>query len=96
MTITCVTLTYNRAEVTTRLLGSLDRRPIASFGLIVVDNDSDSLERERLGGFIAEMAHPVDVITSPTNLGFSGGNNLGIRRALAGWCGMDRSSQQRH
>ena len=83
MTLACVTLTYNGADVTTRLLGSLDRQTDRDFGMIVVDNDSDLHDREQLGGFTAEMSLPVDVITSAENLGFSGGNNLGIRRALA-------------
>lgn len=83
MNITCVTLTYNRAELTARLLGSLDRQADREFDVIVVDNDSDTDDRELLGAFTAAMALPVEVIFSPTNLGFSGGNNLGIRQALA-------------
>ncbi|MGZ6972953.1 MAG: glycosyltransferase [Acidimicrobiia bacterium] len=83
MSITCVTLTYNNAEATIRLLRSLERQTDHDFAVVVVDNGSDSGERERLEVSVGAMTRPVEIILSPTNLGFSGGSNLGIRTALA-------------
>jgi GT2 family glycosyltransferase/glycosyltransferase involved in cell wall biosynthesis len=83
MNIACVTLTYDSADLTARLLRSLERQTDRDLQVFVVDNDSDADDRERLEGVTAAMTLPVEVIVSPTNLGFSGGNNLGIRRALA-------------
>ena len=83
MNITCVTLSYNGAELTNRLIGSLELQTDRDFRVVVVDNDSDIDDREQLGAAGEAVAQPVEVISSPTNLGFSGGNNLGIRPALA-------------
>jgi hypothetical protein len=80
--ITCVTLNYDNAEATTRLLGSLEGQTDGNFDVIVVDNDSGLDDRERLGHAVERLRIRVDVIWNPTNRGFSGGNNDGIRKAL--------------
>ena len=47
--------------------------------VVVVDNDSSDGSRET-----AQAQFPwVDVIASPTNLGFAGGNNLALRHVLS-------------
>lgn len=47
--------------------------------IIVVDNGSDDDSVARLR---AELGDAIDLIASPSNLGFAGGNNLAIQRAL--------------
>ena len=81
--ITFVTLTYDNAAATTQLLGSLERQTDRNFQVIVVDNDSGLDDREQLGRAVEGLRIPVEVVWSPANLGFSGGNNLGIHQALA-------------
>ena len=46
--------------------------------LLVVDNQSTSTSRKTLGAVLG----PNELVFSETNLGYAGGNNLGIERAL--------------
>jgi GT2 family glycosyltransferase len=48
--------------------------------ILVVDNESSAASRSALAGALA----PDELICSPVNLGYGGGNNLGIARALEG------------
>jgi GT2 family glycosyltransferase len=50
--------------------------------LYVVDNESSEASRAALAAVLA----PESLLHSPLNLGYAGGNNLGIRRALAAQC----------
>ncbi|MBC3788214.1 glycosyltransferase family 2 protein [Spirosoma utsteinense] len=76
--ISLITVNYNQAAVTCDLLESTRTLTYPRFEIIVVDNGSkeDPTERIRQGNY-----PNVTVIVSPDNLGFSGGNNLGIRHA---------------
>jgi GT2 family glycosyltransferase len=75
--VSIITVNYNSTEVTVELLRSIRRLSYPSLEVIVVDNASRDDPGERL-----RQADPgVKVIVSPVNLGFSGGNNLGIRAA---------------
>jgi len=78
-----ITVNYNCAERTLRLLRSLERQTNRQFSVIVVDNDSRSADRAALGAYAAVSPLALDILHSRTNLGFSGGNNLAIRKALA-------------
>ena len=49
------------------------------FAVIVVDNCSSPNDRARLHAFAAGSSLPLEILDSPENLGFSGGNNLAIR-----------------
>jgi GT2 family glycosyltransferase len=51
--------------------------------IVVVDNQSTSASRAAL----AEVVNPDELICSNNNLGYGGGNNLGIRRVLEGDAG---------
>lgn len=76
--ISLITVNFNQAEVTCELLESTRQLTYPRFEIIVVDNGSreDPTERIRQGNY-----PNVEVVVSPTNLGFSGGNNLGIQYA---------------
>jgi GT2 family glycosyltransferase len=73
-----VVLSWNRKADTLECLRSLSRVPDAGFRVILVDNGSgdgtaDAVRREFPG---------VELIETGENLGYTGGNNAGIRRAL--------------
>lgn len=72
-----ILLNYNGAEDTLACLSSLYQTKDTPH-IIVVDNGSTDTSFARL-----KSAYPkLDLIQSLTNLGFAGGNNLGIKRAL--------------
>ncbi|WP_420151908.1 glycosyltransferase family 2 protein [Spirosoma sp.] len=76
--ISLITINYNQAVVTCDMLESTRALTYPRFEIIVVDNGS----REDPTALIQQGNYPnVTVIVSPDNLGFSGGNNLGIRHA---------------
>jgi len=81
--LTLITVNYNCADRTLRLLRSLERQTNAQFSIIVVDNDSRPADRAALGAYATASPLALDIIHAPSNLGFSGGNNLAIRKALA-------------
>lgn len=82
-TVAVVVVTFNRADLLTRLLDGLaaqTRRPDA---VIVVDNASTDHTREVLE---ARSDLPLHVTWSEDNLGGAGGFHLGVRAAYdAGW-----------
>ncbi len=76
--VSLITINYNQAAVTCDLLESTRNLTYPNVEIIVVDNGSKEDPTEQ----IRQGAYPnVTVIVSPENLGFSGGNNLGIRHA---------------
>jgi GT2 family glycosyltransferase len=75
--VSIITVNYNSTEVTVEFLRSIQRLSIPSLEIIVVDNAS----RDDPGARLREVEPEVKVIVSPVNLGFSGGNNLGMREA---------------
>ena len=77
--VTAIVLNWNRRDDTLRTVTSLARVSYARLATIVVDNasDDDSVAAIR-------RAYPgIDVIENTDNLGYAGGNNVGIVRALA-------------
>ena len=73
--ITFITINYNGIKDTTALLDTI---PVCSeIEVIVVDNCS----REDEATMIADRYPHVNVVRSKENLGFAGGNNLGIKAA---------------
>ncbi len=65
------------------LLRSLERQIDRIFDVIIVDNDSAPEDRVLLGQYASTSSLKLDIIYSDQNRGFSGGNNIGIRKALA-------------
>ena len=77
--VTCILVNWNGWRDTLDCLNSLKEGTYRSLTIIVVDNGStnDSVARIR-------AAYPdVLLLESGSNLGFAGGNNIGIRHALA-------------
>lgn len=75
--ISVITVNFNGLELTAAMIESLARHVSTPLEIIVVDNgstrDEAALLRKRYPGIVA--------LRSPENLGFAGGNNLGIRAA---------------
>jgi GT2 family glycosyltransferase len=77
--VSCIVLNWNGWNDTVRCLAAIKESAFRNLQVIVVDNKStdDSVEQ-------IKTAHPDTlVIEAAANLGFAGGNNLGIRHALA-------------
>jgi GT2 family glycosyltransferase len=77
--IAVIVLNWNGVRDTLDCLASLRSLDYGNFGVIVVDNGSTDGSAGTL-----RAAHPwVEVVETGANLGFSGGNNVGIVHALA-------------
>ena len=75
--VTAVVLNYNGGELATRCVSSLLAVDYTPFRVLVVDNastDGSDVACERLDG--------AEVVRTGRNLGYTGGNNAGLRRAL--------------
>lgn len=77
--VSCVVLNWNGWQDTVDCLTALKESTYPNVNLIVVDNGSTNDSVARIRG-----AHPdAFLVESKKNLGFAGGNNIGIRHALA-------------
>jgi GT2 family glycosyltransferase len=76
--VAAVVLNWNRREDTLACLASLERVPDRPELVVVVDNASTDGTAEA----VAERCPRAELVRSPENRGFAGGNNLGIERAL--------------
>ncbi len=78
--ISVITVNYNGLPLTEALIASLRRHVSTPLEIVVVDNgstqDEAALLRERHAGDPG-----IKILRSPENLGFAGGNNLGIAAA---------------
>ncbi len=79
--VSLITVNYNSTTVTLELLKSLQRYPYGNLEVIVVDNASRQDPTQEL---LATMP-TVMVIRSEVNLGFAGGNNLGVQQATGNY-----------
>ena len=77
--VTCVVLNYNGWPDTVACIESLLKQDYGAFAIVVVDNASTDGSVERIRSAFPQLL----LIESPDNDGFSAGNNLGIRHALA-------------
>ncbi|WP_435624552.1 glycosyltransferase family 2 protein [Flagellimonas sp.] len=75
--VSIITINYNESEVTLDLLDSVRKLSYANYEVIVVDNASPNDNPDR----IKENYPEVNLIKSQENLGFAGGNNLGVKQA---------------
>src|SRR3989344_4941821 len=93
MRLSIITINYNGSESTIKLLKSLGDQINTSaslntdknFQIIVVDNASEETDFNNLEKYYTtypDTAKVPFVIRNTKNLGFSGGNNVGIREAL--------------
>lgn len=76
--VTCVVLNWNGWKDTLECLGALQQCTYRELSIVVVDNGStdDSVVR------IATLFPDITLLKNGHNLGFAGGNNVGIRHAL--------------
>lgn len=75
--LSIITVNYNGIKDTSELIESLQEHVSLSYEIIVVDNASRINE-----GTLLQQKYPyIITIRSEKNLGFSGGNNLGISKA---------------
>ena len=75
--VSIISVNYNQPEVTGEFLESLKHVTYNNFETIVVDNGSSDHSVE----YISKNHPEVQLIISEENLGFAGGNNIGIRAA---------------
>ncbi len=75
--VSVITVNYNQSAVTCEMLRSLRHVTYPNVEVIVVDNASPSDRPER----IREEFPEANLVMSAENLGFAGGNNLGIHQA---------------
>ena len=73
--VSIITINFNQPEVTCEMLDSVRRLSYPNLEVIVVDNASRENPQELLTTRFPEITY----IRSEKNLGFSGGNNLGIK-----------------
>jgi GT2 family glycosyltransferase len=76
--VTIVILNWNGWEVTSDCLNSLKQISYPNYNIVIVDNGSTDCSIERLSAAFPD----VELIKNERNLGFAGGNNVGIRYAL--------------
>ncbi|MDO8589383.1 MAG: glycosyltransferase family 2 protein [Armatimonadota bacterium] len=76
--IAIVLVNWNGKEDTRECLESLRRLTYPDYSLIVVDNGSTDGSVAEIGSVFPEVC----LIPAGENLGFTGGNNIGIKRAL--------------
>ncbi len=75
--ISVITINYDQRKVTLNLLKSLQNVTYKNIEIIVVDNASPNDNPD----IIKEKYPNIKLIKSEKNLGFAGGNNLGVRAA---------------
>lgn len=75
--VSIITINYKNSAVTNQLIASLKQLTWQWIEIIIVDNGSDPKEVELLDLSLANTK----LIRSEENLGFAGGNNLGIKEA---------------
>ncbi|WP_282056326.1 glycosyltransferase family 2 protein [Maribacter luteus] len=75
--VSIITINYNESQVTLDMLESLKGLTYNNYEVIVVDNASPNDNPD----VIKEQYPEVQLIKSKENLGFAGGNNLGVKVA---------------
>lgn len=78
MKVTLITLNYNGAQNTIKLLESLQNQTDSDFSIIVADNGSSDIQQLRDYG----IDKPIHIIENGANLGFAGGNNPALHYAF--------------
>ena len=75
--VSIISVNYNQAQVTCEMIASLQHVTYPAVEIIIVDNASPTDDPS-----IIKQKYPhVNLIRSAANLGFAGGNNLGIAQA---------------
>jgi len=81
-----ISINYNSEEETVACLDSLKKLSLAdiNFTCYIIDNASKKESQDYVEKHLAESSYqfPVEFIKNSENTGFSGGNNVGIKKAL--------------
>ncbi len=86
--VSIILLNYNSSNETIECIQSLDKISTEEItvSLIVVDNNSEKIQVEKLESFLTKYkggsALRIEYISNKKNLGYTGGNNSGIKLAL--------------
>ncbi len=83
MTLGVIILNWNQSEDTIACVRRVQAWRISDLHIWVVDNGSHSSDWQRLASALPAQ---VELIRSEVNLGFAGGNNLALTRALHSRC----------
>ncbi|MCX6354502.1 MAG: glycosyltransferase family 2 protein [Candidatus Aureabacteria bacterium] len=78
--VAAIVLNYRRPQDTIECVRSLQGSEEIGLAVIIVDNGSGDDSAER----IAAAFPALTLLRAPSNLGYAGGNNIGIREALRG------------
>ena len=82
--IAIILVNYNKYQVTFECVESLIKMNPDNYCVYIVDNGSQNDSAAKLKEREAELGYKL--IVSDENLGFAGGNNIGIKRALKDGC----------
>ena len=81
--ISIVTINYNASGETIDFLNALKEQTEKSFDVILVDNGSSKVDLDALNVWLEKTYIPgLSVLKNGENSGFSGGCNIGIKKAL--------------
>ncbi len=81
--ISIITINHNTSSETIDFLTAIREQSDRSFDVILIDNASDKLGLDSLNTWLDKTYIPgLNVIKNSENLGFSGGCNIGMRKAL--------------
>ena len=83
--VATIVLNYRHPEDTVACLAALQRSTCLDQRFVVVDNDAEGPAHEELRAAVTAVTAPatdVTVLATGGNLGYAGGNNVGIRHAL--------------
>lgn len=87
MDVTVILVNWNQTDCTIRCLESIVQQTVRQtdldYRIVVVDNGSDPDACDRLATYLGRQAYgqSIQLIKNRDNLGFAGGNNVGIRFA---------------
>lgn len=76
--VTAIVLNWNRTQDTVQCVHSLQKSDYPALDILVVDNGSSHEHYAALQAALPDTA----ILRSSTNLGFAGGNNLGLQHVL--------------
>lgn len=85
--LSIIIVNYNSTNHTIECLESLERQNFDDFEILLIENFSDDYYRKFLYDYLdsgklkEEFLQKINLIETNENLGFTGGNNLGIRNA---------------
>lgn len=75
--VSVISINYNQSQLTIEMISSLKNVTYLNIEILIIDNNSPSEDPQP----ILDAYPEITLIRSKENLGFSGGNNLGIRAA---------------